>query len=324
MAAAFVLMIGAGIALASGALDDRGSGRGQNARATAPPPPVATLITPDPALTRADAADIAGVLPDGLDRNAVDGLRLYVNDERVRERDLPSEANFTLNDVPLGEGDNEIRISLIGEGGEGEQSAPITVVRDSTSPEIQITQPEPDSTAYGGSETLRGRTEAGASIEVVEDGSNRPVAVQISGDGRFQATLHLELGNNEFVIRSEDPAGNKSSTRLAVTRAMSLGSINLSVSVDEVALADLPVTVNATAVVRDELGRAADGAAVTFSLSPPNRGTTTYQATTVNGQASWPNMVVTGERATGVWLVTVLATLPSGEELRGDASFSVQ
>lgn len=319
-----MLLIGAGIAFASGALDDRGPGRGQNARATVPPPPVAALIAPDPALTKADATDIAGVLPDGLDRDTVDGLRLYVNDERVRERDLPSEANFTLNAVPLSEGDNEIRISLVGDGGEGEKSAPITMVRDSTPPDIRVTQPESDTTAYGATETLRGRTEAGASIEVVEVGTNRPVEAAISGDGQFRATLHLDMGNNEFVLRSEDPAGNKSATRLAVTRSMSLGSINLSVSVDEVALADLPVTVRATALVRDELGRAADGAAVTFSLSPPNRGTTTYQATTVNGQASWPNMIVTGERATGVWLVTVLATLPSGEELRGDASFSVQ
>ena len=138
--------------------------------------------------------------------------------------------------------------------------------------------------------------------------------------------MELELGPNAFVLRSRDPAGNIGSARFEVTRATSLSSIVLTVSTETVALADLPTTVIALALVRDEFGRAADNVPVTFSLSPPNRGTSTYRATTSDGgRATWPNMVVTGDAsATGAWLVTALATLPSGQELRGSASFSVQ
>ncbi len=144
--------------------------------------------------------------------------------------------------------------------------------------------------------------------------------------GDFRRTIELELGPNAFVLRSRDAAGNVGSTRFEVTRATSLSSIVLTVSTEIVALSDLPATVGAVALVRDELGRAADNVPVTFSLSPPNRGTSTYRATTSDGgRATWPNMVVTGDAsATGAWLVTALATLPSGQELRGSASFTVQ
>jgi hypothetical protein len=101
--------------------------------------------------------------------------------------------------------------------------------------------------------------------------------------------------------------------------------VTLRVSASELSVGDLPASVDVVAVVRDEQGLASSGADVIFSLSPPNRGTSTYATTTTNGEAHWPDVVVAGdERAVGTWLVTVLVTLPSGEEVRGNATFSVR
>ena len=75
--------------------------------------------------------------------------------------------------------------------------------------------------------------------------------------------------------------------------------------------------------VRDELGRPVDDAQVVFGVSPPDRATTTYTATTVNGRATLGGFTVNPGDATGPWLVTALATLPSGIELRDSTSFSL-
>jgi len=109
-----------------------------------------------------------------------------------------------------------------------------------------------------------------------------------------------------------------------VVRASSAAIIDLIVAPTVVYSANLPATVELTAVVRDELGRpAADGTSVVFGVSPPDRATTTYSATTVNGRARVTNLTIDPTDATGPWLVTGLATLPSGTELRADTSFSL-
>ena len=324
MATALVVLAGAGIAFAGGALDNRDGDGNAPARSAVPRPDAPTLLAPESTLTSLAVIDIHGVLPADLERGGADRLRIYVNDRLARERGVPAEASFELNEVPLAEGENQIRAALVGEGGEGESSARILVVRDSTAPQIRITRPEAGATVYGGTETLRGRTEQGATMEIRDGRTNDAVESTVADDGRFEASLRLQMGNNPFVLSSEDPAGNRASTRFVVTRATNLASISLSVSVSELAVGDLPSTVDVVALVRDELGRASGGAEVTFGLSPPNRGTTTYRSITADGRASWSDMVVAGDdRAVGIWLVTVLAVMPSGEELRGDASFSV-
>jgi len=324
-----VLLVGAGVVLANGTLNNRG-GNGSEPQATKPPPPAPALTAPDPALTREQTIDVAGVLPADLDPSLADKLRVYVNGDLQRERSVPGEPNFTISGLPIDEGGNEITASLVGDGGESPLSEPIAVTRDSTPPDIAITSPLPGSTVYEPTEVLRGRTEPGSTVEVADENGRRPLTTTVSPDGRFQSTIELAMGQNGFVIHSVDAAGNRSSTRLDVTRENSLASILMTVTahglpVDQLEVANLPLRVDVDATVRDELGRASDGATVTFSLSPPNRTTVTYEATTSGGHARWQDLLVDGgNRATGTWLLTVLATMPGGQELRGDASFSVR
>ena len=323
VATALVVLVGAGIAFAGGALDKQ-AGDG-TARTTAPRPMAPTLVAPDRALTRLAAIDLEGALPADLDRAGADLLRIFVNDQLVRERGVPDGSSIALNEVPLDEGENEIRAVLVGEGGEGDSSAPVVVIRDSTAPQIRISRPEDGATLYGATETLRGRTESGASLEISDERSNEPVEAVVADDGRFEAFLRLQPGSNTYVLSSEDPAGNRASTRFVVVRETSLASIDLSLSASDLGAAELPATIDVVVLVRDELGRASDGAEVTFGLSPPNRATTTYRTVTENGRAIWHDMVVAGdEGAIGTWLVTVLAVMASGEELRASASFSVE
>ena len=145
------------------------------------------------------------------------------------------------------------------------------------------------------------------------------------GDGRFAAEIHLDMGSNRLILHSEDGAGNDSTLDYEIHRSNSQGSVTLELSTTELDVSDLPQTVDVVATVRDELGRPSYGAEVTFGLSPPNRGTTTYRATTENGRAEWNNLIINGStRDIGEWLITVLVTLDSGEELRTLAALNVR
>jgi hypothetical protein len=289
----------------------------------APPPPPA-LITPSALLVRSARTDLTVTLPSGLEREQAYVVRVYVNDSLVREQAVLADAEFKVRDVPLEQGANEIAAALATTDQEGERSAAVTVTRDDIAPLIRVSRPQEGATVYGPLETLRGRTEAGAAIEVVVQGTGEVLSSTVAPDGRFEAPLPLEMGENVFDLHSQDPAGNRASTRFVVTRAVSLASININVSEHDLTTAQLPTTVRVVAEIRDELGVEVDGAAVTFSVSPPNRATTVYRAVSSAGTARWPELVISGDqRAIGAWLLTVLVSLPSGGEIRGDATITV-
>lgn len=316
---ALVLLAGGSIAFASQTLDH---GRGTDiVVATAPPPPPPTLLAPSVDITRADTIDVTALAPTNLRRDQHYVVRVYVNDAQIRDVDLPDQEQFTIQNVPLDEGANSIRVSLVGDGGEGTQSAPVAITRDDIAPDIRVIQPSDK--VYTESETLVGKTEPGADISVT-DGGGHDLEASLQPDGRFSVDLLLAIGNNWLTLRSTDAAGNKSTSRVTIVRAPSAASLDLVVTPTDLFTADLPATVELTVNVHDELGRPVDGAEVTFSVSPPDRETTTYHATTANGRARLTNLTIDPGDATGPWLVTALAVLPSGTELRGDGSFSLQ
>ena len=322
VAAAFVLLVGAGIAFAGNALND--SSKPGNGTPVIPPPAAPAITTPETTLTRRGTADVAGTLPNGL-TNGANALRVYVNGELEREREAPNRLDFTIANVSLAEGDNEIEAALVGPGGESPKSEPITVTRDTTPPEITVSRPEPNSVVWDAIQTMRGNTEPGSTLTIREPGTAHAIDAIVGGDGRFAAEIRLGMGSNRLILHSEDAAGNDSTIDYEIHRSNSQGAVTVELSTDELAAADLPQTIDVVATVRDEHGRPSYGAEVTFGLSPPNRGTTTYRATTENGRAEWNNLIVNGDaHAIGEWLITVLVTLDSGEELRTIAALNVR
>jgi hypothetical protein len=195
---------------------------------------------------------------------------------------------------------------------------------DHQAPSIRVTEPTADQTIYTSSVMLRGRTEAGANLDVLDEASNEHLPVQVDPDGRFTATIPLEVGHNWLTLTSKDQAGNVGHERVDLVRTASAASIELLVDATKVDFASLPQQIPVSATITDDLGNPADGTPVTFSVSPPNAATITYATTSDHGHASWPDLTVNDDpQSVGQWLVTVLAQLPSGNELRGNASFKV-
>lgn len=283
-----------------------------------------TLLAPEHAITRLDRVDITALRPPGLRQDQRYVARIYVNGADVGERELPRDDQLVFDDVPLEQGANDIRVALVGSGGEGQRSAAIAVTRDDKSPDIVVSRPAPEDVVYAETATLAGSTEPGATLSVTRVTSPDEIDVALRSDGSFVAQVTLELGDNRFLLRSTDQAGNESSTRVIVARAESAAALSLAVSPNELRTAELPTRVEMHSVVRDELGRLVNGATVTFSVSPPDRETTTYRSTTTNGRARFGGLVIDPGDSRGVWLVTALATLPSGLELRQDSSFRLE
>ena len=203
--------------------------------------------------------------------------------------------------------------------------ATVPATPDQQAPDIRVTQPTADQTIYTDSVTLRGRTDSGADLAVLDEASNEHLPVEVDPDGRFTATIPLDVGHNWLTLTSSDQAGNVARQRVDLTRTASKGSIELSIDPQSIDLAALPQQVHISAAITDDVGQPAENAPVTFSVSPPNAQTMTYATTALHGRASWPSLIIHDDGlAAGQWLVTVVADLPSGNELRGEASFSLR
>ena len=244
MAAALVLVVGGAVAFASQSLNHSDPG---TTKVAPPPPPPLTLLPPATAVTRAGSVDLTAVAPANLRMDQTYQVRVFVNDQPTGRMDLPSENSgeqFTVANVPLAEGANSIRVTLVGVGGESVPSTPVSVTRDDVAPVITIIQPT--ERVYTETDTLVGTTEAGADIEIT-DGSGRAIASSVSGGGRFSANLTLRVGDNDLTLKSTDAAGNQKISHVIIVRASSAATIDLTVGPTDIYAAQLPTTMDLTA-----------------------------------------------------------------------------
>ena len=321
LAVALLVLAGGAIVFAGGGLNGS-DGRPNSSSAPLPAP---QILAPEGSLTRDATVDLTVLRPTGLDATADYDLRVTVNGATERERPLPAQEQFVIAGIALAEGENSIRAALVSEAGVGASSPAITVTRDTTAPVIRVTKPEAGAIVYSDTFSMRGRTEAGATLTAIDFASGAEFDTTVDGDGRFSTELTLALGDNELQLSSRDPAGNTASTRVVIHRADSLAALTLTVSDDRLKAEDLPQRLVAAAYVQDERGQPVDGAAVTFSVSPPNATTITFRTTSVDGKAEWPELdIASADDPLGSWLVTVLVELPSGMELRANKSVTVR
>ncbi|HUP82929.1 MAG TPA: Ig-like domain-containing protein [Candidatus Limnocylindria bacterium] len=322
LAGALLLAVGGAMVFAGGGLNGSG-GHGPNSSSA--PLPAPQILAPAQTLTRDVAVDLSLTRPSGLDATADYAVRITVNGATERERPLPDQEQFVISGIALSEGENSIRAALVDDTGVGAASPALTITRDTTAPVIRVTRPEAGATVYSERFQLRGRTEAGATLDVIDEGTDTALDTSVGADGRFSADLTLAVGANQLVLSSRDPAGNTTSTHVVITRADSLQALTLTVSDDQLKQVDLPQRLVATAFIQDERGQPVDGAEVTFSLSPPNATTITYRTLSVAGEARWPDLdIYSADDPLGAWLVTVLVELPSGTELRANKTVNVR
>lgn len=141
-------------------------------------------------------------------------VKLFIDDGEKETADVASNGSFTFQNVTLSFGTNNIYGKSIDENQkESLPSKTIKVIYDSEKPNLQVLEPEDGKTIQGGDKKVKiaGTTEPQAQILI--NGSQ----VVVDKDGKFESSLSLNDGENNFTIRASDKASNYTEVARKVT-----------------------------------------------------------------------------------------------------------
>ena len=198
----------------------------------------------------------------------------------------------TIVPVTLTAGINDFTVTLLGPGGESEQSPLVRYVLDTNKPAIKLESPRDKAVVNRKAVDLQGRTQGRSSLQARNDDTGDSIGGIADGDGAFSLRLPLAKGSNHLTITSTDPAGNVNTQELTVTRGSGELSASVGASTYRIKQSALPAGIRLRATVDDPDGRPLEGAEVTFTLSVPGIKTVTGEGTTdANGQATWETTI---------------------------------
>ena len=302
-----------------------GSIAGPGATATPIPPSRPDpphLVTPANAYTNQPAFDVSGYAP-ASEVGSQYSVRIYVNGQAAGEQQMGPTADFTVPAVPIPLGRSSVTATIVGPGGESEQSAPVSVVFDNVPPAIILNAPTDGTVVTGGSVTVAGRTQVGATVTVRNDTTGQ-TATRAATKGDFSISVPVGAGTNRLTITATDQAGNISTKTLSVVGGTGRTTLSLHLSNARIALATLPKSISMSVTVLDQQGAPVKDAQAGFTLQVPGLAPVTFDATTgADGRATWTTTLPKEGVVTGNALVTVLVTLPDGSQLTKTASFAI-
>lgn len=140
-------------------------------------------------------------------------IKIYLNDKPF-ESTVDNNGNF-ITIVNLSGGDNSLFATATDQAGnESQKTAIYKIAFDNNPPEINISKPADGSQYYGLKQkniSIQGSTKAGSSLTI----NDRFVLVQ--DDGSFTFNTQLSEGENNFIIKAIDRAGNTSEKNLKVS-----------------------------------------------------------------------------------------------------------
>jgi hypothetical protein len=246
--------------------------------------------------------------PTGIERRVL-RLRIYRADRQVLELPVKAGKSMPVRNIPLKSGSNVISAVFVAPGGEGPRSNEVTITLDDVAPALTVTQPLDQDIVNAASVTLQGQTEAGLEVTARSLTRAQTQTTSADGSGVFALAVPLVSGANDLEVSTADAFGNRSTLVMTITRGAGVASAQLTLTRTQFRVNSLPTQFDVNVRVVDANGRPVDGAAVTFSLSPPGVPTSTYFATTENGHASWLQATLPEGVQAGHGFVTARVTL---------------
>ena len=141
-------------------------------------------------------------------------LKIFVNEQEVKNILIGVDGNFSFNDISLISGKNEIYgISRDASGNESSSSDHLIVTYKKNAPKLEINEPS-EGTTFGKNQqeiTIRGLTDPRNDVRI----NDRFVSVK--DDGSFTYNLRLNDGENTLTIIARDAAGNETKLERKVT-----------------------------------------------------------------------------------------------------------
>jgi hypothetical protein len=299
------------------------------------PPPTSlepgrpTLTEPSEPITSASTITISGTLPQDLLEKSDGIIRIIITREdgsviTGAEITMPKTAGFDVARIPLSAGSNVIEAVAVLNGIEGERSASITVVRDTTPPALTITTPTPGEIMNGGSVAVTGKTDKDVEVQVRNETTGTIESGRSTTQGAFSIGITLRDGTNLLTITATDGAGNQSSKSVEISTSASVGRISIILNPGTIILAnrkDFRITATAT----DSTGAPAANSRVCMYVSATGAEPSTPVCVTsdVNGRASWSYAFPNNFNAEGTGFVTVSYELSVGDPIVETQTFRV-
>jgi hypothetical protein len=283
------------------------------------------IALPDAAITKVASWTAEITIPTLSIRRQDLRLRIYRDGKQVRDVAVRKGSTMTVRNIPLKRGENNITAAFVGPGGVGPVSAAVAITLDQVAPSLRVTAPGEAAVINSPSAEVRGITEPGVPVTVLNASNSAKSEVTAGDDGAFQTMIELGPGKNDISITVTDAVGNSTTNTRSVVHGTGKADVQLTISQDKFRLRRLPATFDADVLVFDADGVAVDGAAVTFTLSAPGQPTSRYDATTDHGTASWLGITLAHDSTeVGTGFVTVMVTLADRTVLRDTVPFEVK
>ncbi len=140
-------------------------------------------------------------------------IDLYLDGQKISSKNSDTAGEFFFSNVPIKIGSNVFTaLASLNNDLKSELSPEELVIRDETPPELTISNPDKDSLSVDYSDfDIIGKTDKKAYVTI-----NNYVAT-VNDLGEFKMKMQLQLGKNEYTIKSRDEAGNQTSKRITIT-----------------------------------------------------------------------------------------------------------
>lgn len=171
-------------------------------------PPIRPYLTPIQSATNKDSIDIDGKAEPGVK------IVLYIDGAKYGETITDSDGAFVFTSIPVALTPINIYANAIDSVGNiSSESINYSIFKDIENPEIEIITPQKNEVfkSTGHSYRISGKTEPKAIVTI-----NEQLAV-INPNGDFFASIRLEEGSNEIVIKAKDVAGNEKEEKVYMT-----------------------------------------------------------------------------------------------------------
>jgi hypothetical protein len=272
------------------------------------------IAAPESAYTNQAQINLRITVPSDALGDTTAKIRIYLTLQGLKPApvdDVAIESSITVV-VPeaLTKGRNDFTATIIHSGVESESSPVVTVFLDQDPPKISLKSPKNGSTVNDPVVTIKGTTEAKATIIGLNAANGTSVNTTAGPDGTFTLIVSMEPGTNAIHLDATDLAGNASGLDLSFVQGSGKMTANLAASLYQIRVSRPPSSLQLTVIVTDQTGAPVSGASAWFTLQIPGLPPISGPATTgADGRATFTTKLV-GTIQVGAGAATVLVTHP--------------
>jgi len=272
------------------------------------------IAPPDSPYTSQAKINLRVTVPADILGHADAKVRVYVALEGLTAapiEDVPVASSITvLVPVDLTKGRNDFTATIIRSGVESDASPVVAIFLDQDPPRITVKSPKSGTTVNDTVVTIKGTTEAKATIVGLNAANGTSITTVAGADGTFSLVLPLEPGTNAIHLDAKDQAANVSGLDLSYVQGSGQMAANLTASLYRISVSHHSSSLQLTVVVSDPAGAPLAGASAFFTIQIPGLAPISRSATTgADGRASVTTPLV-GTIQVGNGAATVLVTHP--------------